>query len=132
MSPRRLTPQAVSEALSRYPDGVTSSILSADLKCPPATARNHLNRLAQAGGCARTAQGFRPLTEHEVRAQILGLLTSNPGNEYGHRGVRDALPWLHLTAAQAEAHLAALHAAGQATHQHDPTDDPWHWYGVAQ
>ena len=132
MSPRRLTQEVVSAALSRYPDGVTSSVLSADLKCPPATARAALHRLAQAGGCARIDQRFRPLTEHEVRAQILALLTSNPGNEYGHRGVREALPHLHLTAGQAEAHLAALHATGQATHAHDPTDDPWHWYGAVQ
>lgn len=128
MSARRLTQEAVSAALSRYPDGVTSSILSADLKCPPATARTALHRLAHAGGCARVHTWFRPLTDHEVQAQILAFLRADPSLEHGHTAVREALPHLHLTPEQAEAHLAALHAAGHA--RRTPHSPGWHWYSA--
>lgn len=130
MTPRKATRADVAHALRAYPDGVTPSILSADLKVRPEAARSALNRLHEYGGCVREGNLYRPLNPQEVQTQVLALLTRNPDQEYGHLGVRQALPWLHLSAQEAETCLRTLHEAGRLTHEHDPTDDPWHWYGV--
>lgn len=125
-----LTPGEVSRALRRYPQGVTPSILSADLACAPHTARYHLKRLAGEGGCVRDGITYRPFTDHEIRAQLLARLIRYPQLEYWPGGLARKLPHLHLTADEVHGHLQALAAAGHVTWTSD-RGQPWQWYGVA-
>jgi predicted ArsR family transcriptional regulator len=126
----RLTAPQVAHALRAHPHGVTPSILSADLRATPSATRTHLTRLAEQGGCVREGATYRPLTDHEIRAQLLARLTRYPQLEYWPGGLARKLPHLHLTADEVHAHLRALAAAGHVTWTSD-RGQPWQWYGVA-
>lgn len=131
MSPApALTSAQVAQALRRYPQGVTPSILSADLQCPPDRARAALKRLTGEGGCVRDDVTYRPFSDHEIRAQLLARLIRYPQLEYWPGGLARKLPHLHLSADEVHAHLQALADAGHVTRTMD-CGQPWQWYGVA-
>lgn len=131
---KRIARHDVARALRAHPTGITASALSVEFNAPPSTIRAHLRNLEAVGSATHELKTdlYRPLTPSQERHHIRQFLDDHPGNEYGHQGVREALPWLHLTPDETELHLRTLHALGRATHAHDPTDDPWHWYGSAR
>ncbi|MBZ9753201.1 hypothetical protein K7W42_20400 [Deinococcus sp. HMF7604] len=129
----RLPMAEVVAALRVHPDGVTSSILSADLRVPPATARRALKGLTATGGAVLLIDGqYRPLSLAEEQQAILTFLSARPDLEYADQGMVDALPHLHLGLAECAAHLDALVAAGQAELSTDTEGLYRRYYGVAR
>lgn len=64
-----LTSTKVSQELRRYLQSVTPSVLRANIQCPLDRARAALERLTGEGGCIRDDVRYRPLADHEIRAQ---------------------------------------------------------------
>lgn len=107
----------VEEALLALRDWVgecTAAQLSVELSCAPAQAGSALDALVQRGDAVRTPEDrYRA---EDVCGEILKLLThaAEHRREYTPIGVAEALPYLHLTEAQALVHLTTLAADERA------------------